>query len=104
MRHWKPFTLPAIRLAALIVLLAASGGLARAQSPSPAANPTVAGDRANSDNRCRGRHPRHSATDPHPVRLALGCLRRERVGTGRAGIRGLALASSACPIAPETSV
>lgn len=40
MRHRKPFAFSAIRLAAVIVLLAASGGLAFAQAPAP--KPTVA--------------------------------------------------------------
>jgi hypothetical protein len=42
MRFCKPFTLPAVRLAALIVLVAASGGVALAQAPALAAKPTAA--------------------------------------------------------------
>jgi len=42
MRHWKPYRLQAVRLTALIVLFAASGGLASTQSPASVANPTAA--------------------------------------------------------------
>jgi hypothetical protein len=46
MRQCKPFAFPALKLAALIVLLATSGGAALAQSPAPAANPIDAADAA----------------------------------------------------------
>ena len=55
MRHWKPFTLPAIWLTALIVLLARQRRIGVAHNRRHRPPNRQSPDRANSDNRCRGK-------------------------------------------------